>query len=71
MESLMIKECPDIIVRTSNEVRLSNFMTLQSLKSQLVFLEESWPEMNIYSFLRILIPYHINYEEFMKQKALV
>ena len=39
MDSLMISDCPDIIVRTSNEIRLSNFLTIQSMKSQICFLE--------------------------------
>lgn len=35
---------PDIIVRTSNEQRLSGFLTYQSSYSELAFLNKYWPE---------------------------
>ncbi len=35
---------PDIIVRTSGEQRLSNFLTWQSVYSELVFLKKHWPD---------------------------
>lgn len=35
----------DLIVRTSNELRLSNFMLWRSAYSEFLFLEKLWPEM--------------------------
>jgi len=35
---------PDLIVRTSGEYRLSNFLTWQSAYSELMFLEKNWPD---------------------------
>lgn len=35
----------DMVVRTSGEQRLSNFMLWQSAYSELLFLEKAWPEM--------------------------
>ncbi len=35
---------PDMIVRTSGEYRLSNFLTWQSAYSELMFLEKNWPD---------------------------
>jgi len=35
----------DLIVRTSGEERLSNFMLWRSAYSELLFLEKLWPEM--------------------------
>lgn len=35
---------PDLIIRTAGEVRVSNFMTWQSVYSEFVFLDLPWPE---------------------------
>ena len=35
---------PDIIIRTSGERRLSNYLLWQSAYSELVFRDELWPE---------------------------
>lgn len=37
---------PDLIVRTSGETRLSNFLTWQSVYSELYFTDVLWPDMN-------------------------
>ena len=37
---------PDLIVRTSGEMRLSNFLTWQSVYSELYFTDVFWPDMN-------------------------
>ncbi|MGI9027770.1 MAG: polyprenyl diphosphate synthase [Candidatus Saccharimonadales bacterium] len=37
---------PDLIVRTSGEQRLSNFMTWESVYSELMFSQKNWPEFN-------------------------
>lgn len=46
-EHLYVPEIPpiDIIVRTSGEQRLSNFMLWRSAYSELLFLDKMWPEM--------------------------
>lgn len=56
-----MKDFPDVIIRTSNEIRLSNFLTLQSMKSRVYFLKENWPELTIWSFLRFILPYNLQY----------
>lgn len=35
---------PDLVIRTSGEQRISNFMLWQSAYSELVFLEKYWPD---------------------------
>jgi len=35
---------PDLLIRTSGEMRLSNFLLWQAAYAELVFLEECWPE---------------------------
>lgn len=37
---------PDMIVRTGNECRISNFLTWQSAYSEFLFMNKRWPDMN-------------------------
>lgn len=37
---------PDLIIRTGGEKRLSNFLTFQTVYSELVFLDPFWPELS-------------------------
>ena len=73
-EKLLIKEEPDMIIRTSNEIRLSNFMLYQSNNSELLFLQENWPELGFWSFLKIILRYQLNekkckfYQKYFKEK---
>lgn len=48
---------PDLIIRTSGEQRISNFLIWQGAYSELVFLEENWPDFDEDSFLRALTSY--------------
>ncbi|TKJ17081.1 di-trans,poly-cis-decaprenylcistransferase [Candidatus Woesearchaeota archaeon B3_Woes] len=41
---LYIQNSPDLIIRTSGEQRLSNFLTWHSTYSELFFLEKHWPD---------------------------
>lgn len=43
---------PDMIVRTSGEERISNFLLWQSAYSELVFLDIYWPEFRFIDLLR-------------------
>jgi undecaprenyl diphosphate synthase len=45
---------PDIVIRTSGEQRISNFMLWQSAYSELVFVDENWPDFNEQTFVRVL-----------------
>ena len=54
IDEQMISDCiytaglpdPDIIVRTSGEERLSNFMLWQSAYSELLFIDDYWPDVD-------------------------
>lgn len=48
---------PDMIVRTSGECRLSNFVTWGSVYSELYFMEKHWPALTKTDFEDILIEY--------------
>jgi undecaprenyl diphosphate synthase len=45
---------PDLIIRTSGEQRISNFLLWQSAYAELVFVDENWPDFNEASFIRVL-----------------
>lgn len=45
---------PDLIIRTSGEMRLSNFLTWQSVYSELFFTKTFWPDFNYEEFKKIL-----------------
>jgi undecaprenyl diphosphate synthase len=48
---------PDIIIRTSGEKRLSNFLPWQTVYSELFFLDNYWPSFTKDEFTRILDEY--------------
>jgi undecaprenyl diphosphate synthase len=48
---------PDLVIRTSGEQRLSNFLLWQSAYSELVFADELWPDYSRESFERSLEEY--------------
>ena len=37
---------PDLVIRTSGELRLSNFLPWQSVYSELLFIKKYWPDFN-------------------------
>ena len=48
---------PEIIIRTSGERRFSNFLLWQAAYSELIFVDENWPDFNEATFLRVLEEY--------------
>jgi short-chain Z-isoprenyl diphosphate synthase len=48
---------PDLIIRTSGEQRMSNFLLWQSAHSELWFCDAYWPAFREIDFLRALRAY--------------
>ena len=48
---------PDLVIRTSGEQRLSNYLLWQSAYSELVFADELWPDFTRAAFERCLEEY--------------
>ena len=48
---------PDLIIRTSGERRLSNYLMWQSAYSELVFRDELWPDFDRRAFEESLATY--------------
>jgi len=45
---------PDLVIRTSGEERISNFLLWQVAYSELVFLDVYWPEFRKIDFMRAI-----------------
>jgi undecaprenyl diphosphate synthase len=58
-EYLLFKDLPDLdlVIRTSGETRLSNFMLWQSAYSEIHFTETLWPNFEEQEFLEIIQSY--------------
>ena len=57
---------PDLIIRTSGEVRLSGFMLWQSANSEYYFCDTNWPGFRKIDFLRALRSYNDRQRRFGK-----
>ncbi len=58
------KQSPDLVIRTSGEIRLSNFLLWQSAYSELVFVDVYWPEFRKIDFLRAIRLYQQRHRRF-------
>ena len=57
---------PDLIVRTSGEYRLSNFLTWQSAYSELLFIDKHWPAFTEHDLDLIIAEYNKRQRRFGK-----
>lgn len=57
---------PDIIIRTGGEKRLSNFLTWQSVYSELFFSDTYWPDFSEEEFSKIVSDYKARNRKFGK-----
>jgi undecaprenyl diphosphate synthase len=55
---------PDLIIRTSGENRLSNFLLLQAAYAELYFTDISWPEFDEAEFVKALNAYRLRDRRF-------
>lgn len=55
---------PDVLIRTSGEIRLSNFMLWQLAYSEFVFVDQHWPDMTADNFKRALVMYQMRDRRF-------
>jgi len=59
---------PDLVIRTSGEQRLSNFLIWQSAYSELWFTDTLWPDFNEIEFLQAIIDYQTRDRRFGARK---
>jgi undecaprenyl diphosphate synthase len=55
---------PDLIIRTSGEMRISNFLLWQGAYSEFIFMKPCWPEFSRELFLQCLIDYQARERRF-------
>lgn len=67
-DSLYTKNIPDpeILIRTSGEIRISNFLLWQSAYSELYFTDKLWPDFNEMAFMDAIRSYQARQRRFGK-----
>lgn len=58
---------PEILIRTSGEVRLSNFLLYQCRFSKIYFLDKFWPEFSFRDLFDIIIKYNLDYKSHLRK----
>ena len=61
---------PDLVIRTSGEFRVSNFLLWQAAYAEFVFLEECWPDFSTERFEEVISDYATRERRFGATKAL-
>lgn len=62
---------PDVVIRTSGEIRLSNFLLYQTRHSLIFFTDKYWPEITFYDYIKILLQYNLCYKQHNKKLILL
>ena len=55
---------PDLVIRTSGEIRLSNFLPWQVVYSEFIFIEKNWPDFNEEDLDNAIIEYQRRHRKF-------
>uniref|UniRef100_A0A3B3Z7M4 Alkyl transferase n=1 Tax=Periophthalmus magnuspinnatus TaxID=409849 RepID=A0A3B3Z7M4_9GOBI len=78
ISELLLSEClysnnspnPDLLIRTSGEVRLSDFLLWQTSHSCVVFQSVLWPEYTFWNLCEAIIQYQLNHKSIQKARDL-
>lgn len=78
VSELLLSEClysynspnPDLLIRTSGEVRLSDFLLWQTSHSCIVFQSVLWPEYTFWNLCEAIIQYQLNHTSIQKARDL-
>lgn len=65
-KNLYLDREPDLIIRTGGEKRTSNFLPWQSIYSEWVFLEKTWPEFEKEDLIKVIEEYKQRQRRFGK-----
>lgn len=61
--------CPDLVIRTSGEQRLSNFLLWQSAYSELYFTDTLWPDFGEDEYVKALRAFQSRERRFGQRSA--
>ncbi|KAI3360571.1 hypothetical protein L3Q82_002437 [Scortum barcoo] len=61
---------PDLLIRTSGEVRLSDFLLWQTSHSCLVFQSVLWPEYSFWNLCEAILQYQLSHKSIQKAREL-
>ncbi|XP_044064329.1 dehydrodolichyl diphosphate synthase complex subunit DHDDS isoform X2 [Siniperca chuatsi] len=61
---------PDLLIRTSGEVRLSDFLLWQTSHSCLVFQSVLWPEYSFWNLCEAILQFQLNHKSIQKARDL-
>uniref|UniRef100_A0A3Q3X7R0 ditrans,polycis-polyprenyl diphosphate synthase [(2E,6E)-farnesyldiphosphate specific] n=1 Tax=Mola mola TaxID=94237 RepID=A0A3Q3X7R0_MOLML len=61
---------PDLLIRTSGEIRLSDFLLWQTSHSCIVFQSVLWPEYTFWNLCEAILQYQFNYKSIQKAREL-
>lgn len=78
VSELLLSEClysnnspnPELLIRTSGEVRLSDFLLWQTSHSCIVFQSVLWPEYTFWNLCQAIIQYQLNHKTIQKARDL-
>jgi len=65
---LYTNSVPDVLVRTSGETRLSDFLLWQSSFSQVAFFSVLWPELSLWHLYCIVLLYQQYYDDLQQAR---
>ena len=63
---MYLNSCPDLLIRPGGEKRLSNFLTWESIYSELIFVEKLWPEFTKQDLIDCIDEFKIRQRRFGK-----
>jgi ditrans,polycis-polyprenyl diphosphate synthase len=58
---------PEVLIRTSGEIRLSNFLLYQTRFSKIYFIDKFWPEFSFRDLFYILMMYNVDYKSHLRK----
>ena len=67
-EKLMVPRYIDILIRTSGESRLSNYMLMQASYGMIYIEKNLWPAFNMLSLAKILLQYNYHFNDIHTKK---